>query len=179
MVIIQKVRVETLDNFMNKYGKKGVRYMVHKICFAASSGGHLEEISRLQCLKKEYDCFLFTEKGDFKTLSFCDKVYFVRQINRQDFGFIFRFLELVMRSFKVLFVERPDCIISTGALATFPLCFLGKLMNIKIIYIESLARINGISKTGGYMKRIADLYIVQWEDLLKFVPGAMYGGSIF
>lgn len=151
--------------------------MVKKICFAASSGGHLEEISRLQGLKEVYDCFLFTEKGDFKSLEFCDKVYYVPQVNRKEFNFIFRFLSLFLQSFKVLCLEKPDCIISTGALATFPICVLAKLFRTKVIYIESLARVNGISRTGQYMKRIADLYIVQWRDLLRLVPGAVYGGN--
>jgi hypothetical protein len=47
--------------------------MVNKICFAASSGGHLEEISRLREIRDAYDSFLFTERGTFNELVFCDK----------------------------------------------------------------------------------------------------------
>jgi UDP-N-acetylglucosamine:LPS N-acetylglucosamine transferase len=75
--------------------------------------------------------------------------------------------------------EKPDCIISTGALATFPICIFGKLFGKKVIYIESFARVDECSLTGKLMKGVADLYIVQWEELLQFVPNAVYGGGIF
>ena len=57
--------------------------MIKKVCFAASSGGHLEEISRLREIRDGYDCFLFTESGSFEELDFCEKVYYVKQINRK------------------------------------------------------------------------------------------------
>ena len=36
-----------------------------KICFAASSGGHFEQISMLKPLMEKYDSFLVTEKTDY------------------------------------------------------------------------------------------------------------------
>lgn len=153
--------------------------MVSKICFAASSGGHLEEISRLREIRDAYDCFLFTEETGFSELDFCEKIIRVPQINRSEKKFIIKFIKLFLISAKVLRQENPNCIISTGALATFPICLLGKLTRRKIIYIESFARIDGLSMTGKLMKRVADLYIVQWEELMEYVPHAVYGGGIF
>ena len=153
--------------------------MIEKVCFAASSGGHLEEISRLREIRDSYDCFLFTEEGNFNEINFCDKVYYVRQINRAEKLFFIHFLKLVRISFNVLKHERPECIISTGALATFPICVLGRFMCIKVIYIESFARVEHPSLTGKLMKKIANLYIVQWHELLNMVPNAVYGGAIF
>ena len=153
--------------------------MINKICFAASSGGHLEEISRLKEIRDAYDCFLFTERGNFSELDFCDKVYYVRQINRKEKRFIIHFIKLFVESAKIIQEEQPDCIISTGALATFPICLIGRLMKKKIIFIESFARVDGSSLTGKLMKKVANLYIVQWEELLQFVPNAVYGGGIF
>ncbi|MBQ6995519.1 MAG: polysaccharide biosynthesis protein, partial [Lachnospiraceae bacterium] len=86
---------------------------------------------------------------------------------------------LFIESAKILKEEQPDCIISTGALATFPICVIGKAMKKKVIFIESFARVDGSSLTGKLMKKVADLYIVQWEELLQFVPDAVYGGGIF
>ncbi len=153
--------------------------MVKKICFAASSGGHLEEISRLREIRDSYNCFLFTEQGSFTELDFCDKVYYVRQINRKEKGFLCHFIKLFIESARIVKEEKPDCIISTGALATFPICVICKLTKRKVIYIESFARVDGSSLTGKLMKKVADLYIIQWEELLRCVPGAVYGGSIF
>lgn len=153
--------------------------MIKKICFAASSGGHLEEISRLKDIEEEYESFLLTEKGGFQERSFCDHVIYVQQINRREKLFIPKFLCLFIHSFYILLKERPDCIISLGALATYPICLLGKIMGKKIVYIESFARVDAPSLTGKLMYHISDLFIIQWKDLLKYYPNAVYGGGIF
>ena len=53
-----------------------------KYCFAASMGGHLEEIACLKEIAKDNDSFLLTEKGGFQEISFCNKTRHVLQINR-------------------------------------------------------------------------------------------------
>ncbi len=77
--------------------------------------------------------------------------------------------------------EKPDVIISTGALATVPFCIAGKLMKKKVIYIESFARVDSPSLTGKimYKLKLADLFIVQWVEMLQFFPKAVVGGRIF
>ena len=52
-------------------------------------------------------------------------------------------------------------------------------MRKKIIYIESFARVDNASLTGKLFYKIADVFIVQWEELLKIYPKAIYGGGIF
>lgn len=149
-----------------------------KICFAASSGGHLEEITRLTGVKAERECFLITEKGIFES-NFCEKVYYVNQINRQQPTFIPAFIKLLFKSFSILRKEKADCVITTGALMGYVVALAGKLMRKKIIYIESFARVDSASLTGRLIYPIADLFIVQWEEGLKFFPKAVYGGGIF
>ena len=153
--------------------------MIKKICFAASSGGHLEEISRLKDIASQYDSFLLTEKGGFNEINFCDKTIYVSQINRKEPLFLFKFIGLFARSLHILIKEKPDCIISTGALATYPICLLGKFAKKKIIYFESFARVDSPSLTGKLMYKVADIFIIQWEELKQFFPNAIYGGGIF
>ncbi|CAB4253113.1 N-acetylglucosaminyldiphosphodolichol N-acetylglucosaminyltransferase anchoring subunit ALG14 [Maudiozyma barnettii] len=47
-----------------------------------------------------------------------------------------------------------------------------------IIYIESLARINTLSMTGKIVYLFADLFVVQWEELIRIVPRAKYFGIL-
>ena len=150
-----------------------------KICFAASSGGHLEEISRLTGVKEGRDCFLITEKSDFSDISFCENVYYVNQINRKQVTFIPCFIQLFFRCRKILRTEKADCVLTTGALMGYAAALAGKLMGKKIIYIESFARVDTASLTGRMIHPIADLFIVQWEDGLKFFPKAVYGGAAY
>ena len=149
-----------------------------KICFAASSGGHLEEISRLTDLKEWRECCLITESGVFDT-DFCERVYYVTKINRKQLTFPIEFIKLLIKSFLILRKEKVDCVITTGALIGYPVALVGKLMRKKVIYIESFARVDSPSMTGRLTYPIADLFIVQWEEGLKFFPKAVYGGGIF
>ena len=150
-----------------------------KICFAASSGGHLEEIACLKPIAEKYDSFLLTEYGGFNPITIGEKTYYISQINRREKAFALKFLKLFFDSLRILLREKPDIIISTGALATCPICVIGKILGIKIIYIESFARVENASLTGRLIYKIADLFIVQWKELLSIYPNAVYRGSIF
>lgn len=152
--------------------------MTKKVCYAASSGGHLEEISMLKELVKEGD-FVLTEKSPYENVDWCGEVRHVRQINRKEITFIPKFVWLLIVSLVILLRESPEIIVSTGALATFPICFWGKLFGKKVVYIESFARVDNPSMTGKLMYRIADLFIVQWEEMMAVYPGAVLGGAIF
>ena len=74
---------------------------------------------------------------------------------------------------------RPKYIVTTGTHTAGPICYLGKIFGSKIIYIETMANINRKTQTGKLIYPIADLFIVQWESMLKIYPKAVYGGFIF
>ena len=61
-----------------------------KYCFAASMGGHLEEIACLKDIAREVDSFLVTEKGGFQEIRFCNRTRYVLQINRKEKTFLFK-----------------------------------------------------------------------------------------
>ena len=47
-----------------------------KICFAASSGGHFEQLLMLKKLMEKYDSFIVTEKTLYAPLSADIKLYY-------------------------------------------------------------------------------------------------------
>jgi UDP-N-acetylglucosamine:LPS N-acetylglucosamine transferase len=150
-----------------------------KICFVASSGGHWEELRCLKEIADENDTFYVTEEGGQASDSHIKDIYLLPQINRHESGFVYHFIKLFITSNKILKKEKPDLVVTTGALVAFPFCFLGKMSGAKIIYIESFARVNNASLTGKLAYRFADLFLVQWESLLKIYPNAKYVGGIF
>lgn len=150
-----------------------------KVAFVASSGGHLEEISRLKKIEAKFENFLVTEKSDFTIKNFSKNQYLVYQINRREIAFLPKFIGLFGKAFQILKKEKPDYIVTTGALVAYPFCVVGKLMGMKIIYIESFARVKKPSLTGKLLYPFADLFIVQWEDMLEKYPKAVLGGGIF
>lgn len=150
-----------------------------KVCFAASSGGHWEELMCLRPVFEKHDVFFVTEEGGQASDCEFDNMYVVPQINRREKKFIFKFLSLFAKASKIMKKERPDAIVTTGALVTYPLCVCAKLRGAKIIYIESFARVNNKSLTGKLIYPIADLFLVQWETMLECYPKAKYVGGIF
>lgn len=150
-----------------------------KVCFICSSGGHYSELKNLFNLSKQYHSFLVTEKTpNFSNMNF-EKIYFVKEINRKEKFFIFNFLKLLFKSLWILIIERPKVIITTGALASYPLCYFGHLLHSKVIYIESLARVSSLSKTGEKLYHIADYFFVQWEELHNKYPQTIYAGNVY
>lgn len=60
-----------------------------------------------------------------------------------------------------------------------PMCLMGKIFGSKIIFIETFANRNSKTATGKLVYKFADLFIVQWEEMLKLYPKAKLGGSIY
>lgn len=150
-----------------------------KICFVASSGGHWEEVMCIKEIADENDSFFVTEVGGQFEDSNLEKVYTFPQINRHEKRFLFHFIKLFIDAWKIIHNERPEVVITTGALLAFPFCVVAKLYRKKVVYIESFARVHNKSLTGKLVYPFADLFLVQWESMLKCYPKAKYGGKIF
>ncbi|RLV91470.1 UDP-N-acetylglucosamine transferase subunit ALG14 [Spathaspora sp. JA1] len=92
------------------------------------------------------------------------------------FSFLVSALSLLILKQKpsVLLLNGPGTSVPI-AYILFALKYLG-LCNTKIIYIESLARVNKLSLSGSLLLPICDRFIVQWEPLyLKYKRVEYYG----
>ena len=150
-----------------------------KACFVASSGGHWEELMCLRPIAEEHDTFYVTEAGGQAKDSSLENIYLVPQINRRQKNFPLRFLKLLITAGNIIMREKPNVVITTGALISFPFCLFAKLIGAKVVYIETFARVNDRSLTGKLVYPLADLFLVQWESLLEFYPKAIYVGGVF
>ena len=84
-----------------------------------------------------------------------------------------------VQSVVALLCVRPRAIISTGPGVAVPACVLGKLLGVKIIYIETGSRVFALSTSGKILCRFADLFFVQWPELQSQCPKAIYAGRLF
>ena len=151
---------------------------VKKVCFAASSGGHFEQLMMLKPLMDKYDSFVVTEKTKYQAGS-REKTYFLPQINRQETGFVPKLLWIMVKSFMIFLKERPDVVVCTGVLAMLPLCVLCKLFKKKLVYIESFAKVNTPTQSGRFLYKYADRFYIQWESMKEVFPNAIYLGGIY
>lgn len=150
-----------------------------KICFAASSGGHFEQIMMLKPLMEKYESFIITEKTNYSVSNKDIPFYYLKQVNRHEIKFLYYMLINIIITFKVFFKEKPDVVISTGALSTIPVCLISKIFKKKVIFIESFAKINSPTLTGKLIYKFADQFYVQWDTMKKFYPKAICKGGIY
>ncbi|HHL2034953.1 PssD/Cps14F family polysaccharide biosynthesis glycosyltransferase [Clostridium perfringens] len=150
-----------------------------KVCFCSSSGGHFEQLMMLKPLMEEYDSYIVTEKIGYDVKVDDIPVKYVLQINRTDKLFVFKFLFNIIKSFGIIITNRPNLIISTGALASVPIMIWTKIFRGKVIYIESFAKIDNPTISGKISYKFADQFYVQWENMKKFYPNAICKGGIY
>lgn len=150
-----------------------------KICFIASSGGHFEQLMMLKPLMNKYDSFIVMEKTHYFAIKDNKRVYYLKQVNRNENGFILKMVANSIESIKIFLKEKPDVVISTGVLATIPMCIISKVFRKRLVFIESFAKINSPTLTGKLLYKFADQFYVQWEEMLEIYPNAIYKGGIY
>lgn len=150
-----------------------------KICFIASSGGHFEQIMMLKPLMQKHDSFIVTEKTNYSVSNEDIPFYYLKQVNRHEIKFIYYMIANSIKTLKIFLKEKPDVVISTGALATIPMCLFAKTFKKKLIFIESFAKITSPTLTGKLIYKFADQFYVQWEEMKEIYPKAIYKGGIY
>lgn len=156
-----------------------MRNKIKKVCFAASSGGHYEQLMMLKPIMEKYDSFVITEKTLYDVETKGEKIYFIRQVNRREKSLIAKMLINAAKSIRIYLSEKPDIVICTGVLAMIPMCLIAKMAGKKLIFIESFAKVTTGTQTGKFLYKYADQFYVQWESMLKIYPKAIYLGGIY
>jgi UDP-N-acetylglucosamine:LPS N-acetylglucosamine transferase len=156
--------------------------MMKKVMFISSTGGHFNELMKLEPLFKNYKVTVVTESSsNKKKLKNEYKKYNIHFLLKKSKYRVVSLFNLFINCFISLFYfikYRPKYIVTTGAHTAGPMCCIGKIFGSKIIFIETMANINTPTKTGRIIYKFADLFIVQWEEMLKVYPNAVYGGWI-
>ncbi len=150
-----------------------------KICFAASTGGHYEQLMMLKPLMEKYDSFVLTEQTLYSTQEKNKKMYYMKQVNRRENDFVWKMIINTFKTLKIFLKEKPDVVICTGVLAMIPMCLIAKCAGKKLIYIESFAKVTSPTVTGRFLYKYADQFYVQWKSMLEFYPKALYLGGIY
>ena len=154
--------------------------MKKKICLVSSCGGHFMELMQLLPAVKEQDFYIVTEKN-IASKAIVEKYrhYYLVQQERKSLSFLFKFAYNIIASFLYLIKENPSIIITTGAGASYPTCKLGKMLGKKVIYVESFAKLDDKSVTGEMIYPFADYFFVQWEEMKRVYPNAIYHGTVY
>lgn len=150
-----------------------------RVLLIGTAGGHFEQLKQLKGLERKYEIFYVTNKNvSNKSSNLID--YFIHSPHGKNLietavGYFINAIEALF----ILIRVRPNIIISTGAGIAVPIILIGKIMQIKIIFIESFARVNKPSRTGKFVYKYCDTFIVQHRKLCDEFPNAIYGGWIY
>lgn len=154
-----------------------------RILFTSSTGGHLEQLKVLVNeleFEKEVERYVLIEKSPFENkFKNAKEVFYLIQQDRKEKMFLFKFAKNILTAFQVLSKLKPDFLISTGAGATLPVIILSKLFGTKVIYIESLAKINSLTLTGRICNKFTNRFYVQWNELSQKTPNTYYKGRLY
>ena len=157
-------------------GKKVKHNRTPRLCFVSSSGGHWEQLQKLEALAQKYTGFFVTEKTQFEAPL---GKYFMLQTDLKDKLMIPKMLWNAIYTLYIWVKERPDFVITTGTMVAYPFYLLAVLFHKKFVFIETFGRANMATVAGKKMEKHTDLFIVQWETQKKFYKKAIYGGCLY
>ena len=163
------------------------------VMFACNQGGHFSQMMALNELFGKYDSVLVTDNvratKEMPALKYIDNIVVMKgessrrkdvkkEENANRWSFLDVYIQMLFESRKIWKQYRPKVIISTGSNIAVPLFLIGKLHGSKIIFIETRAKVYARSMTGILVRKLADRIFVQWPEMLKLYPEAIYCGTL-
>ncbi|WP_240540120.1 UDP-N-acetylglucosamine transferase subunit ALG14 [Salinarimonas soli] len=86
-------------------------------------------------------------------------------------------VKLFVAMVRILLVERPDVVVSTGAAPGYIALRLGSLLGARTVWIDSIANVDELSMSGRMATKVADLCLTQWPHLAR-PEGPHFAGSV-
>lgn len=146
-----------------------------KLLAVASIGGHWKQLLRI--VPPTYDD---VEKIYVSTHPKCAKMvenskfYSVDDFSRWN---VYRVCTVFSQAIKILYREKPDAVITTGAAPGLTLLFVAKFFRIKTFWIDSVANVQSLSLSGKLASKFATKTYTQWPELSS--DKILYVGNIF
>lgn len=78
---------------------------------------------------------------------------------------------------RILLMERPDIVVSTGAAHGYLALRMAKRLGARTIWLDSIANAEELSGSGAKVEKYADLWLTQWPHLER-PEGPTYAGAI-
>jgi len=136
----------------------------------------MSQLMKLLCSWQSHEAFyIVTTRILRERLLKLGRVYVVGECNRQH---PFRVLRTMCRCLIAIFKEKPDVVISTGAASGCMSSFIAKVLGAKVIWIDSITNVEHLSLSGRMVRPIADLFLVQWPEMVKRYKNVEYVGTV-
>jgi UDP-N-acetylglucosamine:LPS N-acetylglucosamine transferase len=139
-----------------------------------AAGGHLREaLSSIAGVIEDFDLATFRQEH-VKAIPGVPRLHYLIDPHIS----LWKYAVNLLQSVALMARVRPHLVVTTGAGIAIPCALIGKLFGAKLIMVDTVACVSDLSKTGRCLYRYADLFIVQWPELCKKYPKAVYAGSV-
>lgn len=145
-----------------------------RVLAVSSGGGHWVQILRIKHAFEACDVAFVTVHASYRAQVPGQRFYLVNDANRwTKLGLV----KAACRLARIVWRERPDVVISTGAAPGYLALRLGRLFGARTIWLDSIANVETLSMSGSHAGRFADLWLTQWPHLAR-PNGPHYTGSV-
>ena len=146
-----------------------------RILLVACPGGHLLQMMALKPAWEDLECRWVTlEAADTKFLLDPENRVFAHGPTARNVPNLFRNLRL---AWKIVRRYKPDVILSTGAALAVPFFVVGRVLGVRLVYVESFTRVERPALTGRLVYPLTDAFFVQWPTSSRR-RRAIYAGSV-
>lgn len=147
-----------------------------KLMLVCTSGGHFSTLMSLEKFWSQHERVWVTDrKADTLSLEGIEPVHWLKyQAPRDVVSAVLNFPIALW----TVWMEKPDLVVSTGASIAVNFALAAKLLGAKFIFIESLSRSTTLSLSGKLVYPLCDEMYVQWPNLSKQYPKAVFAGYI-
>jgi UDP-N-acetylglucosamine:LPS N-acetylglucosamine transferase len=153
-----------------------------QLLLVCSTGGHLLQLLALRPVWEDRSRVWVTfDKSDARSLLAAEDV--VRAAGPTNWTFGLRALANHLRNLRLALAVvrrvRPTVVLTTGAGLAVPFVWIARAHGARVVYVESLTRVEGPSLGCRLIRPVADRLYVQWPELARVLPGSRYAGNVF
>lgn len=145
-----------------------------KILALSSGGGHWVQLMRIIPAFEGHNVVYATVNPHYRAEVNGARFYDVVDVTRWNKA---KWMIAVVQILWILLRERPDIVVSTGALPGFLGIWIAKAIGKRTIWIDSIANVEQLSMSGQRIGTSADLWLTQWPHLAKD-KGPEYAGQV-
>lgn len=145
-----------------------------KVLAVSSGGGHWVQLMRIKSAFEHCEVTFVTVHESYRAQVAGHRFYLVNDANRwTKIGL----LKAARRLVRIIWSEKPDIVISTGAAPGYFALRLGRWTGARTIWLDSIANVEQLSMSGDRVGHFADLWLTQWPHLAR-PDGPHFKGSV-
>lgn len=145
-----------------------------KLLAVSSGGGHWVQMLRIKRAFEDCEVTFVTVHESYRAQVPDHKFYLVNDANRWTKVGL---LKAALRLARIVWNEKPDIVVSTGAAPGYLALRFGRIMGARTIWLDSIANVEQLSMSGDRISHCADLWLTQWPHLAR-PGGPHYEGSV-